>query len=386
MKRKNRSPGFSALIFVCLFLFLFFSSSTVQAFSSNWEHEIGVYSLYRYGFYNGERWKGTVTPSFEADPAGLFWNTMTGGTSSIYAHNTSRERVNAQVNYHTIFPISGDGWKDWDRFDMVFFYGHNNMMTPPHHCGTGHFWSNNTGSWTEINGDWCDWGTPALPYEYYYIDLTTGQDHPGSVTYLYEPFTSVLLGYQFQPCVTSTYQISAQDAPSGNSPGNMGTFVSGLGTRDLEWLILHGCQAVIVANENGSSYDHMGVNAFRRTYDGFHIILGHYRSYYTYQLKELASFANNLMSGMPIQAAYFLTDPACNSSAISRECKSFWSFFKIWESTSHFLRNHSYMNKDTWTNPMRDNRRCRWLWFFSGKRIWYVKWIRQLGTEAEDWE
>lgn len=339
--------------------------------SYNGEHELGVYSLWEYGKYNGKHWKGTVPIPYEVNPAGSFWESMASD-----AYHTSKCRINEEVNYHTIFPISGDGGKDWDQFDMVFFYGHNNMITPPHHCDNGYFWSNNNGSWHKIYGNWCDWGTTSLPYEYYSTDLNTGQTHPGSVTYLYEPFTSALLGYQFRSDTFSTYQITAQDTPSGNSPGTRGTFNSGLGTNDLEWLILHGCQAVIVANEDGSSYNHMGVEAFRKTWDGFHIILGHYRSYYCSQLVySLSSFASNLKAGIPIQAAYFLTDPAQNSAAISAECKPDGI------SMEDYLQHHSYMNKDTWTTPKADINNC------DGQFFWYVKWIRPEALEEEEhWE
>ena len=55
---------------------------------------------------------------------------MAGSESeSQYAHHGSRRRVNADLNIHTIFPIDGDGWKDWDQFDLVFFQGHVTMIT-----------------------------------------------------------------------------------------------------------------------------------------------------------------------------------------------------------------------------------------------------------------
>jgi hypothetical protein len=112
----------------------FLLPASVGAFSNNTKHKLGAYSLYEYGTYNGVYWKGTVTPYYNDDPAGLFWDIMTGGTSTEYAHPNSRRRVNSEVNYNTIFPIPGSSEKHWNLFDMVFFFGHNNMITPPHEC------------------------------------------------------------------------------------------------------------------------------------------------------------------------------------------------------------------------------------------------------------
>jgi len=123
MKNSSFAIG-GILVFVLFCLFL----TDANATSNNSRHELGVYSLYQYGQYNGEDWKSPVQPLPQADPAENFWYTMTGGTSSEYAHHASCRRRNFSVNRHTVFPISGDGWRDWDQFDMVFFYGHNNMF------------------------------------------------------------------------------------------------------------------------------------------------------------------------------------------------------------------------------------------------------------------
>lgn len=333
--------------------------------NKNKKHELGVYSLYKYGKVNGKGWKGDIVPDYVDDPAGSFWETMTAGISSKYAHYTSKCRMNEQVKHQTVFPT--DGWKDWDQFDMVFFYGHNNMITPPHPDELGYFWSNNGSDWHEIEGNWTEWGTTALPFEYFHYDITNGPSYPGSVTYLYEPFTAVLLGHQFKKGEYSYYQLSAQNTSEGNTITKR--FQSGLGTNDLEWLILHGCQAVIVANENGSEYNPMGAKAFAKTWDGFHIIQGHYKTYTTNNLKELVSFANDLLSGVSIQTAYFNTDPANNTSAISAECKS----QNYIGSIEKYLLNDSYMNNDTWTDPMEDI--PKGVGSVCGNFFYYVKWI-----------
>ncbi|MDD3582280.1 MAG: hypothetical protein PHW74_14850 [Desulfobacca sp.] len=354
-----------------------------HAFSTNLNHELGLYSLKEYGQHGGMSWKTnlpmpyTSTSNYLRDPAGAFWDLMTAGTTSEYAHNTSRKRENSQVNIHTIFPIVGDGWKDWDQFDLVFFFGHNNMITPPHPCYSSHFWSNASGSWAEVTGGMCDWGTSALPYEYYYQDLTAGASSPGAVVYLHEPFTSALLGWHFIPGTNSVVQTVGQDTPSGNSPGTTITCQGGLGANDLEWLILHGCQAVIVANYAGTSYHPMGATAFSLTWDGFHIILGHYRSYSMGEMEDLSDMAYHLLAGDNVQAAYFLTFPRNNLSAISAENCGDIDPEHDPVALNNFLINDSFMNNDTWTTPKPD---------LSGDpNLWYVKWIRQNGTAAEDW-
>ncbi|RLA89557.1 MAG: hypothetical protein DRG58_04785 [Deltaproteobacteria bacterium] len=363
---------------------LLLQAPPVYGFSTNLNHELGLYSLKEYGQYGGVSWKSNLanpdyyTPSiYLCDPAGVFWDLMTVGASSEYAHSTSRKRENSRVNIHTIFPIAGDGWKDWDQFDLVFFYGHNNMITPPHPCYSSHFWSNGSGSWAEVTGGMCDWGTSALPYEYYYQDITAGRSSPGAVVYLHEPFTSALLGWHFIPGTDSVVQTVGQDTAAGNSPATTITCRSGLGTNDLEWLILHGCQAVIVANSAGTSYHPMGATAFSLTWDGFHIVMGHYRSYGVGALNDLTDMANHLLAGDEVQAAYFLTFPRNNLSAISAENCGDIDPEHDPVALNNFLINDSFMNNDTWTNPKPD---------LSGDpNLWYIKWIREDGTDAEDW-
>jgi len=375
------------LLLTTFTLFCLCASTAAFATSSNRNHELGVYSLYHYGFAaDGTRWKGSVPGNVSEDPAQLFWEIMTSGASSEYAHSTSRRRVNEQVNIHTILPIVGDGWKDWDQFDMVFFYGHNNFITPPHPTGTHSFWSNTSGAWDHVSGSFTDWGTPALPYEYYHEDITIGPEAPAGVVYLHEPYTSILLGYHFKEGTDWGYQTTAQDMPDGNSPGTMGsqTFTSGLGTNDLEWLILHGCQSVITSNETygaisaGTEFLRLAVRAYRGTYDGFHIILGHYRSRHTGVLGDLVPFADNLLAGMPVQSAYFLTDVSLSqtASAVSAECVP--GSTPDGSILTEIIEN-GYMNNDTWTQPLPDNREC------SGRRIWYNRWIRSHGGYAYDW-
>jgi|GEM_PF-922997 len=357
---------------------------TALAMSSNHNHELGVYSLKEYGTYEGESWKANLPMPYSDpenylnDPAGAFWDLMTTGATSEYAHTDSRKRENDRVNIHTIFPIAGDGWKDWNQFDLVFFFGHNNMITPPHPCYDSHFWSNSSGHWAEVTGGMCDWGTARLPYEYYPTDITAGEVSPGAVIYLHEPFTSALPGWHFIPGRGSVAQTQAQDTPAGNTAGTTISCPGGLGTGgDLEWLILHGCQAVIVANEEGTAYHPMGATAFSLSWDGFHIVMGHYRSYGMGELRDLSPMATNLLAGEPVQAAYFLTYPRDNLSAIAAEHCGTIDPERDHAALADYLRDDSYMNTDTWLAPKSD--------ITGNPNLWYVKWIREDGTAAEDW-
>lgn len=312
------------------------------------------------------------------DPAGAFWDIMTEGVTSEYAHTDSRKRENDQVNIHTIFPIDGDGWKDWNQFDLVFFFGHNTMITPPHPCYDSHFWSNASGRWAQVPGRMCDWGSARLPFEYYPSDITAGEVSPGAVVYLHEPFTSALPGWHFIPGRGSVAQTQGQDTPAGNSPGTTISCPGGLGTGgDLEWLILHGCQAVIVANADGTAYHHMGALTFSLTWDGFHIVMGHYRSYGMDEMDDLSPMAEHLLAGETVQAAYFLTYPRNNLSAISAENCGSIDPERDHAALAGYLRDESYMSTETWLDPKYD--------ITGNPNLWYVKWIREDGSAAEDW-
>lgn len=149
-----------------------------------------------------------------------------------------------------------------------------------------------------------------------------------------------------------------------------------MGTNDLEWLILHGCQAVIVATPDGTGYDRKAAIAFRRTFGKFHIVLGHHESFGVGELRGLDTFAYDLLAGTRVQNAYFATDPANNTSAVSAECVP--EDIRSGDVLSYIIEN-GYMNKNTWTQPLPDNDDCQ------GGRIWYARWIRQSGSWAYHW-
>lgn len=137
-----------------------------------------------------------------------------------------------------------------------------------------------------------------------------------------------------------------------------------MGNKDLEWLILHGCQAVITANMDGSD-NSMALRCFHWVQGSFHIVLGHYRSYYTSQLRPLAGFALDLLNGVPVQEAYFDVDPDRNSSAIAAEANPFpgWA--------------NSTMARDRWTSPLPDQKDAS---------IFSQRWIRPEGTIGSHWD
>jgi len=143
------------------------------------------------------------------------------------------------------------------------------------------------------------------------------------------------------------------------------TIYQQLGTKDLEWLILHGCQAVITANEDGTTYNPMGLQCFHWTQGKWHIVLGHYRSFSTLSLKSLAGFALDLLNGVPVQEAYFDVDPDFNSSAIAAEANPFpgWA--------------NSTMANDKWADPLPDHKDAS---------IFTQRWITRMGTEGSHWD
>lgn len=325
--------------------------------------EIGVYTLCNYE----DSWKSNVCVNSALDPGGNFWTLMTSGTGSPYADSDgSRRYQNSEVTIETVLPIAGDSKKGWDEFDLVFFYGHHNMIVPPHpHSGFGYYTYNGT-TWDYNYGllDDIGWGN-TTPYDYYTTrGITSGNTHPGSVTYLYHKYTSALLGglYHYGQGSGMLWRVEWDD-PIIYAP--YGTKAWQLGAIDLEWLILHGCQAVITANESGTNYNSMGLKCFHWTQGKFHIVLGHYRSFYTTDLKSLNQFAIDLMAGVPVQTAYFDVDPDNNSSAIAAEPYPFpgWSA--------------STMANDKWTNQMTDN---------ENTSIFSQRWIRNVGTTAQYWD
>lgn len=319
--------------------------------------ELGVYTLCSYE----DNWKGNVCISPSLDPYHDFWNIMNSGSGSPYADSDESQRfLNSEVNIKTVIPIPSDDFKSWDEFDLVFFYGHNNTIVPPHPHDWFHYYNYESGSWVYKSGflDEIDWGK-TTNFDYYAIRPINYADHyPGSLTYLYYKYTSSLLGAPYDYGGGGHHWRLHWDDPLEYLVYDQ------LGDKDLEWLILHGCQAVITANEAGI-YDPLGVNCLHWVQGKFHIVMGHYISYSTATMKPLAGFAYDLLSTVvPIQTAYFDVDPDNNTSAIAAE-------------TTPFTWAASTMVNDKWSDPMED---------YSDTSIFSQRWIVPLGGTASHWD
>jgi hypothetical protein len=340
-------------------LLLFALGGSLLLFSGCPATRLGVYSLEQYQNY----WKGSVYVGPEEDPYDDFWTIMTDPASADPAELSKSDRYkDSEVNSDVVLMIPDDGKRGWDDYDLVFFYGHHNMAVPPylHHDFT--IYTYESGSWNSTvypANSTVNWGVDP-PYDYYAIrPITIADNWPGSVTYLHNKYTSAFVGalYHYGAYPTYKYRIEWDD-PLGTFDGEK------LGSKQLEWLILHGCQAVITANYYGTAYDDKGLRAFMHTQGKWHIILGHYHSYYTYMLSDLGDFALDLQNGVPVQEAYFNTDPWTNSSAIAAEKEPF-----TW--------GNSTMENDRWGDPVAD---------IPGATIFSQRWIQDMGTVADHWE
>ncbi len=321
------------------------------------ERELGVYTLCSYE--NG--WKGNVCVNSAYDPYQDFWNIMTSGSGSPYADTDNSQRfLNSEVNIQSVIPIPSDGIKSWDEFDLVFFYGHNNTIVPPHPHDSFGYYNYEGGVWVHKSGylDEILWGD-TTNYDYYAIrPINNADQYPGALTYLYYEYTSSLLGGPFDYGGGGHHWRLHWNDPLEN-------LVYGqLGDIDLEWLILHGCQAVITANIDGS-YNSLGLSCFHWVQGKFHIVMGHYKSYFCSQMQPLASFAYDLMDSVPIQTAYFDTDPDWNTSAIAAEKFP----FEGWA--------NSTMVNDKWDDAVDD---------YEDTSIFTQRWIVSLGIISSHWD
>jgi hypothetical protein len=321
------------------------------------ERELGVYTLCSYE--NG--WKGNVCVNSAYDPYCDFWNIMTSGSGSPYADtDNSQQFLNSEVNIQSVIPIPGDGIKSWDEFDLVFFYGHNNTIVPPHPHDSFGYYNYEGGVWVHKSGflDEILWGD-TTNYDYYAIrPIDYADQYPGALTYLYYEYTSSLLGGLYDYGGGGHHWRLHWNDP-------LEYLVYGqLGDIDLEWLILHGCQAVITANMDGS-YNSLGLSCFHWVQGKFHIVMGHYKSYYCSQMQPLASFAYDLMDSVPIQTAYFDTDPDWNTSAIAAEKFP----FEGWA--------NSTMVNDKWDAAVDD---------YEDTSIFTQRWIVSLGIISSHWD
>lgn len=372
--------------------FLFRTYGASQCLNWKGNYSLGVYTLCEYEdapncTHAWCGWKPSVCVDSTLDPYHDFWDIMNSGIGQYvpgpfgqlllvppYADPYDSQRLlNDEVVPTNTIPAAANSQKSWDDFDLVIFYGHNNTIVPPH--GSDYFayynyeYDPDQAQWVwnhkfdNVNGKWGS----AVNYDYYVVrPIQKADRYPGAVTYLYNTFTSLLIGGGYDYGGGTLWRQHWDDPLEAVAYGK-------LGDRRLKWLILHGCQAVITANLDGS-YNPLALKIFGAVHGKFHIVMGHYKTYYTNQLKPLASFAYDLLNMVPIQAAYFDSDPDNNSSAIAAESPPTWwdKIFGLdhWWSTSTMLN-------DRWGLAVHAN---------EGTDTFSMMWIRPYGDVRAQWE
>jgi hypothetical protein len=347
-----------------------------EALAEQPERELGVYSLSSYE----NNWKGNVSIGKVFDPYYAFWSVMANpGYVNHCNLQHSKRYMNKEVNVRTVLVLEGDNYKSWDEFDLVFFYGHNNTIPAPHPDDDYNLFEFKiyvNGTWQDyekngvkgINQAKVGWGTMDAPFDYWtYRPITYADLWPGAVTYLHNEYTSCVLGYPYDygggfidPY--GAYREHWYDTPKGWDNERLGEI-------DLEWLILHGCQAVITCNENGTKSLDLALRIFRPIHGRYHIVMGHYCSYSTLYLKPLDQFAYDLIvgkSGVPIQTAYFDTDPDGNTSAFAAESDK-----------GPFYWSNSVISQDRWLNPMPD---------YPETQRFSQRWVVPSGVNQWEWK
>lgn len=338
---------------------------------------LGVYSLCEYE----NNWKPSLSGYGPAhDPYYDFWDEMTSGPGGDgYARKSTSERYrDSEVTIRTILPIPGDDLKSWDGFQFVFFWGHNNTIVPPHgpslfdyHLYEGH----PTPEWNPKTGylDQIDWGD-TINFDYYAVrPITIADEYPGALTYLYHEYTASLLGYPYDYCGSAKLAGFWEGFPSLYLDGYLPwrerwhdqvqeLRYGQLGDKRLNWLVLHGCQAVITANLDGS-YNPLGLRCFDPIQGRFHLVLGHY--HWKGTPEPLVAFALKLVNGNPVQEAYFSVHPGLMASAIAAEDYPFPGWGK------------STMLIDRWTDPVKD---------IEDARCFTMRWLVQVGTLGQEWD
>jgi hypothetical protein len=349
-----------ALRLFCVLLFLW---------SAGCGSRLGVYSLSQYE----NNWKGPVTLPTVYDPYYDFFDAMTAGSDDPYASASSQRFKDSEVTIRRIIPIPDDDIRSWDDFHMVFFYGHNNTIVPPHpdHPFDYSTYNTSTNTWTPHTGSLggIGWGD-STPFDYWaYRPVTIANWFPAAVTYLYNEYTASLLGWPYDYSgITGYWREHWYDPMQSFS-------YERLGNTSINWLILHGCQAVITADEGGN-YNPLGVNWFSGVQGKIHMVLGHWisysLSYITYSGDPLINFANDLLTGSPpdmppggdlIQSAYFDTAPYHNKSAIAAEEDD-----ATWTTST--------MNNDRWTDPVPD---------IEAATVFSQRWTVSLGVTDQQW-
>jgi hypothetical protein len=135
------------------------------------------------------------------------------------------------------------------------------------------------------------------------------------------------------------------------------------GDHNLKWLVLAGCQSLIVADEDQYDYDDQGRQIFSQTWNKIHIILGHNTT--TTQYVNAYSFGLDLKDQVPIKEAYFNAATSHRQSALSGEDDS--SRSQIWHEDSQQWvyivdPDNTIMDNDSWTSPKPD---INVTWFYA---------------------
>ncbi len=300
------------------------------------EHELVVYSLERYGPWtdlstvpenppvNWEAmatyagWKSSIYLLDDADIPGVkqpfrdsrdpyldFFATMRSDSGGYPAHSTSARFKDNEVTVDqmtTTAETSSD--RGWSGSDLVFFYGHNTQLKPQEPGVSLDVWRRATrgflNGWENVGIDWTTWGTAAEPYLYHRNVIDDASlSNAYAVFYAYNPLTSVLIGEDF-PNTGAAWETENYKGGYDLYPWHTNT----LGP-ETEWVIAHGCNAVTVATADGQSATPLGVNAWRKSWSGLHMVLGHYDSLSPMAEPDLGPFSASLRAGGSVKEAYF---------------------------------------------------------------------------------
>ncbi|MBT3218457.1 MAG: hypothetical protein HN348_05150 [Proteobacteria bacterium] len=284
------------------------------------ERELVVYSIGNYGKLLDlgetppqlEDWKSHIVVKYEKNPYHDFFQSMAAKydhQKAYLAHDSSARFQDEDVTVDQMVS-TGETRQDrgWSGSDMVFFQGHNTQMQPQWHHSFS-IWKRfalyNPITYSMMTGwhgtgvnKWQEWGTSKEPYMYHRYEITDASlQNAYSVFYAWTPLTSVLIGKDF-PRTGGTWETENQ------KDGAIKTNTNTLGP-ETEWVIGHGCNAVTVAYPHGEYPTPLGVNAWRKSWNGLHLVLGHYDGIDVATEPDLNPFATSLKAGATVKDAYF---------------------------------------------------------------------------------
>ncbi len=239
------------------------------------------------------------------DPYRNFFGMMSSGSGAYLADASSARFKNSAVTVDQMTTTAEDSSdRGWSGSDLVFFYGHNTQIQPQW-PGSFHLWRRATrgslSGWENVAvNDWTAWGTATEPYLYHRNTIADASlSNAYAVFYAYNPITSVLIGEDFPNTggVWETENYKGVYDPYREHTNTLGP--------ETEWVIAHGCNAVTVATEDGQSAIPLGVHAWRKSWNGLHLALGHYNGLSTVEEPDLGPFSASLRAGDSVKDAYF---------------------------------------------------------------------------------